>query len=90
MTDNDLMKARDEYKKMKGLSETPPPCTLLEFLGAVNTLLIEAYDFSKSRNLEGIMAGMNIFMERMNLKKEWMPVIPEGCDHPLFEMRVED
>ena len=89
MTDKDLMNFRDEMKEIKGLGAMPTNCSSMELLGAVNTLLIEAYEFSKSRNIEGIVAGMNIFMERLNLKKEWMPVIPEGLDHPLFEMREE-
>lgn len=60
-------------------------CSLGQLLGAVNILLIEAYEFSKCRNLHGIVAGMDIFLDRTGLKKEWIPIIPDGLDIPLFE-----
>ena len=66
-------------------AEAEEMCTIGQLLGAVNILLIEAYEFGKHRNLNGIMAGMNIFLDRTGLKKQWVSVIPEGLDHPLFE-----
>jgi hypothetical protein len=92
ITNKQLKKFQERMKEEKGMGGMQLSCNLLEFMGAVNILLIDAYEFDRRRDLRGITGAMNVFLERTGLKKRWIPVIPEGLDHPLFEldMLVDD